>query len=390
MFCLPAYCRVNDYPQGCIEDCAAETIAWMYGPVPAFFTIAALIFNSLTVYCHVRSVFTKSEQAIDDNEDNPILLRQQIQKREVATQGFLYVAAFFFCYWPAATARGIEAWNTEEVNEQEIYWVLMFQAGALPFQGLLNMLIYNRPNLTRVHAAYPNLSWFTSWRVACLDRHIPKLVELSEPETRALAAASNSRRRRTTNGTTNGKSSREGGSSSQRSNKSDESCKRKIDSNKDSLSRKSLSRKSNLESLKETDYDDLDESGHSEGPANRDTFNPNKSTCSVDPMQVTISNLSTSRQAGDDLSDRGAVPHLVGDISQGGSAVLTEYVHTSTSSFSRSAANLATSIDLVTQGNGSARDFLEESSFSSSSTKPRRIFERIKRIEFGDSPPPSC
>jgi hypothetical protein len=190
-------CWVNDYPKGCIdEECISETIAWIYGPLPVFFAIISLIVNNGMVYCHVRSVFKASQAALVGENVNQVIIRQDIQKREVATQGFLYVAAFFFCYWPLGTARGIEAFNTEGVDERKIYWALMSQAGALPLQGLLNMLIYNRPNLKRVRAVYPELSGMAAMRVACLDKHIPRLADLSEHETRALASSSISRKRR--------------------------------------------------------------------------------------------------------------------------------------------------------------------------------------------------
>lgn len=188
-------CWVNDYPKGCIESCAAETIAWIYGPMPVFFAVFSLIINNCLVYCHVRHVFRVYEAAVGD-EVNYVIMRQDIHKREVATQGFLYVAAFFFCYWPAATARGIEAFDTNIVNERNIYWVLMFQAGALPLQGLFNMIIYNRPNLKRVRAVNPQLPLISAIRIACLDKDIPRLTDMSEQEARVLAISSSNRRNR--------------------------------------------------------------------------------------------------------------------------------------------------------------------------------------------------
>ena len=192
-------CWVNDYPKGCIEGCAAETIAWIYGPMPVFFAVVSLMVNNGLVYCHVRNVFRVYEAAVGD-EVNYVIMRQDIHKREVATQGFLYVAAFFFCYWPAATARGIEAFNTDVVNERNIYWVLMFQAGALPLQGLFNMIIYNRPNLKRVRAVNPHMSLISAIRIACLDKDIPRLTDMSEQEARVLARSSSNRRNRSNNG----------------------------------------------------------------------------------------------------------------------------------------------------------------------------------------------
>jgi hypothetical protein len=192
-------CWVNNYPEDCIfDDCTSIIIGWIYGPLPVLFSMISLIINNCIIYCHVRKVFRAAEVVVGD-EMNSRIVRQNIHKQEVATQGFLYVAAFFFCIWPMGAARGIEAFNKVVVDERTFYWVLVFQAAALPLQGLFNMLIYNRPNLKRVRAAYPASSWMAAMRMACLDRHIPKLADLSKQEANEVRAAPSSDPRRNSN-----------------------------------------------------------------------------------------------------------------------------------------------------------------------------------------------
>lgn len=76
--------------------------------------------------------------------------------------------------------RAIEAFNSEVPDESGFFILLVFQAGALPLQGFLNMFIYNRPNYNRVRRAYPELSILASLRMACFDSEIPKLIEITK------------------------------------------------------------------------------------------------------------------------------------------------------------------------------------------------------------------
>lgn len=183
-------CWVNDYPRGCVDDCISEELGWLYGSGPIFFALIFLIINNLLVYLHVRKVFQTTEVV-----DTSRILRQKIQKREVATQGLFYVFTFFFCYSAAIAIRAIEAFSNEPVDENNIYWLLMIQSVTLPLQGFLNMFVYNRPNYKRVRAAYPDLSFLAAIRMACLDPKIPKLTEISQSNSRQLTSTNKYRSR---------------------------------------------------------------------------------------------------------------------------------------------------------------------------------------------------
>lgn len=167
-------CWVNDYPRGCYDDCLSEEIGWVYGGAPIFFALLSLIVNNTLVYLHVRHVF-RTTHVVETER----LILQKMQTWEVATQGFLYVFNWFFCFWSPIAVRVIEAFSYTVVDESEYYWLLMFQGATLPLQGFLNMFVYNRPNFKRVRAAYPHLSMVASIRKACLDSKIPKLTEIT-------------------------------------------------------------------------------------------------------------------------------------------------------------------------------------------------------------------
>ena len=176
-------CWVNDYPRGCVdEECISDELGWSFGGGPIVSTVISLAVNNILVYLHVRRSFHSTSGTAAG-------MRQSLQKKEVAQQGLWYVASFVFCFWATVVVRGMEglsATSTEESIEGQIYWLLVIQAATLPFQGFLNMFVYNRPNYSRLRAAYPDLSWVAAARMACFDRRIPRLQEItwsaSEPK----------------------------------------------------------------------------------------------------------------------------------------------------------------------------------------------------------------
>jgi hypothetical protein len=176
-------CWVNDYPRGCVdEECISDELGWSFGGGPIVSTVISLMVNNILVYLHVRRSFHSTS-------GTAVGMRQSLQKKEVAQQGLWYVASFVFCFWATVVVRGMEglsSTSTENSIEGQIYWLLVIQAATLPFQGFLNMFVYNRPNYSRLRAAYPELSWMTAARMACFDRQIPRLQEItwsaSEPK----------------------------------------------------------------------------------------------------------------------------------------------------------------------------------------------------------------
>ena len=198
-------CWVNEYPSGCEETdtCISPQIAWAFGAGPTGVTFLSLVINNIVIYDHVKrrlgSQGLTEKPALATARQQERLTRQQAQIREVATQGFLYVATFFCAYLPAFILKGVEAYGEYPFDETPIYPLLVINSIFLPLQGFFNMFIYNRPNFVRVRAAYPQLSTFLAVRKACFDSDIPKLTEISScklSSRRASSATNNNKRQR--------------------------------------------------------------------------------------------------------------------------------------------------------------------------------------------------
>jgi hypothetical protein len=170
-------CWVNDWPKGCDQTggCLSQRIGIIYAGIPFLFSFMSILINNVMIYRYVSSIFKSldrgrtqgmtAEEAIAARElrnldDNKI--------KEVATQGFLYVGSFLFCYVPATVLRLIEAF-TYNYDDSGIYWLLLMTAITLPLQGLFNMIIYNRPYYVRIRAYNPSLTWLQVIRSALFD-----------------------------------------------------------------------------------------------------------------------------------------------------------------------------------------------------------------------------
>jgi len=60
--------------------------------------------------------------------------------REVAQQGFMYVAFFYIAFTPAFIIRVLEGLGMDGEKEADIYWLLVMNAALLPLQGWFNFL----------------------------------------------------------------------------------------------------------------------------------------------------------------------------------------------------------------------------------------------------------
>lgn len=101
-------------------------------------------------------------------------LRQQAQVKEVATQGFLYVATFFLSYTPAFAVRLMDGLGMGASQESQIYPLLVLNAFLLPLQGFFNMFVHTRPSYFRFRAAYPEFSRSWAMSHALFDKDIPR------------------------------------------------------------------------------------------------------------------------------------------------------------------------------------------------------------------------
>jgi hypothetical protein len=85
--------------------------------------------------------------------------------RDVATQAFLYVAAFFVTYFVPVLLRILESFGFRPADEDKVYTLLVISHISLPLIGFFNLLIYIRPRYLRTRSEFPN-----QWRTWAIRR----------------------------------------------------------------------------------------------------------------------------------------------------------------------------------------------------------------------------
>lgn len=120
-------------------------IAWIYGGLPFVAVFLGLPINNLIIYLYVRRQFGIERTTIGAGGDTNrnLTVRQEAQKlrvREVAQQGFMYVAFFYVSYTPAFVIRVLEGLGMDGEKESTFFWVLALNAALLPLQGWFNLL----------------------------------------------------------------------------------------------------------------------------------------------------------------------------------------------------------------------------------------------------------
>jgi hypothetical protein len=215
---------IVNWPEGCeaTETCKSQYIGLAFGGVPTFFTFISLVVNNLRIYNHVRkqlgpenerdatnagsakqesdAVFDLTEMSSTSSRNskstqeppkpssslslgsialstttNRRSAKHSAHIREVAMQGFLYVASFALAYTAGGTLRVLEGMDYQAKDEGGIYWLLVLDAFLKPLQGFMNIFVYCRPNYVRFRANYPELGRLWAIRKACLDPKIPRL-----------------------------------------------------------------------------------------------------------------------------------------------------------------------------------------------------------------------
>ena len=168
-------CWIGEFPAGCEarDDCVGNSIAWVFGGFPTLFSFVSIAINNWVVFFHVRHTTFK---LLHSQASHQLRSLNELRLKEVATQGFLYVAGFFCTYTAAFAIRVLESFGFDAANEADIFWLLALNACFLPAQGFFNMFIFTRPNYMRVRVAYPHQSTLWTLRKACFDPDIPNLT----------------------------------------------------------------------------------------------------------------------------------------------------------------------------------------------------------------------
>jgi len=103
-----------------------------------------------------------------NNANHNGLTESQIRRiRGVATQAFLYVAAFIVTFSLPAIVSYMTGVNVIHANDEDRYYPLILTAAILyPLQGFFNVFIYIRPTYMRSRRNIPRLPRFASFKKA--------------------------------------------------------------------------------------------------------------------------------------------------------------------------------------------------------------------------------
>jgi predicted histidine transporter YuiF (NhaC family) len=105
-------------------------IGWIFSGIPILGCLIFLIVSNISVYRRVRYTINKSNQIAAREQG-----REQ-QKKDVATQATLYVAACFMTVIWMAIVRQLESMGVARDDEQSVFWLLLLTQMFFPSQGL--------------------------------------------------------------------------------------------------------------------------------------------------------------------------------------------------------------------------------------------------------------
>lgn len=180
-------CWVAYYPKGCVGDeCYGDVIAWIYMGIWFFFFSISVVVNNLVVYFHIRQKYapTRHLQSWESNEHRSSTITSQRDEndetaaeqsrliRQVATQGFLFVFAFFFSTIPFFTMRFMEQFKSIPLQNIEFFPLWLLQSISIPSMGLINALIFYRPRYIAARTANGSVSRWMAFRKALATKDL--------------------------------------------------------------------------------------------------------------------------------------------------------------------------------------------------------------------------
>jgi hypothetical protein len=153
-------CWVTNYPDGCgdaaegAEDCKSPLIAWIFGGLPIALILLCIAISNCVIYLHVRRTINRGRLR-SSFAVNGVQNSQTKRIRAVATQAFLYVAAFLMTYLWGVVLKIMESGSYDAQDEANLFPILVLQAIMLPLTGFLNLCIYVRPRYLRCRSDFP-------------------------------------------------------------------------------------------------------------------------------------------------------------------------------------------------------------------------------------------
>ena len=216
---LGAGCWVTNYPKGCGCSgmktgpcCQSDTIAWIFAGIPTMAIFFMILVNNVLVVCYVWHTIQTSQAGMDrsvresmqrSSQQRPNHQSERI--KAVATQGFLYVAAFLTCSVSTWCLRIMESLSFDAEDEYQLFPLLLIQNLLLPLQGFFNCFIYVRPSFLRSRRDYPHESKYWCFRRALLGEKVSPTGSSTQPS--HLKSGSKGHRKTSNDGSTSRTSS---------------------------------------------------------------------------------------------------------------------------------------------------------------------------------------
>mmetsp|Transcript_117519 Transcript_117519/g.175521 ORF Transcript_117519/g.175521 Transcript_117519/m.175521 type:complete len:941 (-) Transcript_117519:48-2870(-) len=130
--------------------------------------------------------FSLAEEQARLKQDEALRKDQFERLQLVASQSYLYVAAFLLSTaWPT-WIRILESLNYNKEDEDRLFVLLALQAWFFPFQGLLNLCVYARPRYLKYRKEFPKQSRLFAIRRSI---HGDKVQPKPEPYSSARSAS---------------------------------------------------------------------------------------------------------------------------------------------------------------------------------------------------------
>lgn len=145
-------CWVTDYPAGCLDDtgeCKSPLIAWIFSGIWVVVVLLSIVVNNLVIFLAVKEQLTRGRRHSIQSD------RQTKRIQAVATQAFLYVAAFFGTFVWNVTLRIMESRYYDAQDQATFFPLLVVQAVLVPSTGVFNLCIYLRPRYLKTRTDCP-------------------------------------------------------------------------------------------------------------------------------------------------------------------------------------------------------------------------------------------
>lgn len=173
-----------------LEDCESQKFGWSAMAMPTTLFLIFLSFSNATIFLHVRRTVRASNNIRSRSSLSGSLSQETQDKRIqlVATQCFLYVAAFLLTYGCMYVHVGTVT-AKPNTTERQMYWVLLAEQIFTPLNGFYNLCIYLRPDYIRCREKHATQSRWWAVRRTLFGEAVKVPVKAAEKVTEEVPEA---------------------------------------------------------------------------------------------------------------------------------------------------------------------------------------------------------